>query len=83
MGMLCFSCLLYDICDINVELGNNQIKAYDIFNVKPSYQNLYKNNMPIWFLKKSCLYSLNKSSTFFSAEKMAAVFFMFYKQQEY
>lgn len=83
MGMLCFSHLLYGICDFNVELGSNQITAYDIFNVKPSYQNLYKTNMPIWFLKRSCLYSLNKSSAFFSAEKMAAVFFMFYNQQEY
>lgn len=83
MEMLCFSRLFYGICDINVKLGSNQIIAYDISNVKPFYQNLYKTNMLVWFLKRSCLYSLNKSSAFFSAEKMAAVFFMFYNQQEY
>lgn len=37
MEMHCLCHLLYCICDINVELGSNQITAHEIFNVKSSY----------------------------------------------
>lgn len=37
MEVLCLCHLLYCICNINVELGSNQITAHEIFNVKSSY----------------------------------------------